>query len=342
MFLHNCWYVIAWPHEVTADRLLARKICNISVVLFRRKDGNPAALRDRCWHRYAPLSMGRLENDTIICGYHGLTFNGNGKCVHMPNQERIPDSVCVRSYPVLEKHGFIWIWMGEIARMDESIVPDLHWNKDPDWRGKGGLLYLQCDYRLLMDNLMDLTHETYVHPTTIGHEKLPMAPIETESDDTNVMVTRWIEDHQPPPFWRNAIRNEYDTEENCDRWQIIRYLPPSNITLNVGVAITGTGAREGNLSRGVNGYVINAITPETETSTHYFWNFVRNFDLDNEALTQHLHDTNAGVFLEDRAMLEAQQKIISESDEVRLASMNIDAGGKRARLILERLINALP
>lgn len=337
MFPKNHWYVAAWGNELK-QALLARKICDESIVLFRRKDGTPAAIHDRCWHRYAPLSLGKLENDQVICGYHGLAFNSEGQCTHLPNQERIPPNACVKAFPVVEKHGFVWLWPGDADKADETCVPDLHWNDSPEWRGDGGIVHMDCDYRLLIDNLMDLTHETYVHPTSIGHELLPSAPIETQSDGDSVTVTRWIEDHQPAPFWRDAIRGELNRDDNCDRWQVITFLPPSCITLDVGVAIHGTGARDGDRSQGVNGYVINAITPETESSTLYFWNFVRNFDLDNQELTQKLHDTNYSVFQEDKAMLESQQKMIEESQDVRLVSLNIDAGGKRARLIMDRLI----
>jgi vanillate O-demethylase monooxygenase subunit len=282
--------------------------------------------------------MGTLKNDEVICGYHGLAFNSDGECTHLPNQEHIPKSACVKSFPVVEKHGFVWIWPGDMERVDESIIPDLPWNNDPDWSGDGGIVYMKCDYRLLIDNLMDLTHETYVHPGSIGDERLPAAPIETSNDKHGVTVTRWIENHQPAPFWKNAISNELNSDENCDRWQVITFIPPSCITLDVGVAITGTGAKDGDRSQGVNGYVINAITPETERSTLYFWNFVRSFDLDNQELTQKLHDMNANIFQEDLAMLESQQRTIDESPDVRLATLNIDAGGKRARMIIDRLI----
>jgi vanillate O-demethylase monooxygenase subunit len=338
IFPKNHWYVAAWGNELKHE-LLARKICNQSIILFRKRDGTPVALHDRCWHRYAPLSTGTLQDDQVTCGYHGLVFNSDGICTHLPNQKQIPRTACVRSFPVVERHGFVWIWPGDPEKVDELLIPDVHWNNDPSWRGDGGIVHMKCDYRLLIDNLMDLTHETYVHPSSIGDERLPAAPIETDSDEHSVTVTRWIEDHQPAPFWKSAIVNALERDDNCDRWQVITFLPPSCITLDVGVAIAGTGARDGNRSQGVNGYVINAITPETDRSTFYFWNFVRNFDLENKELTQKLHDMNYNIFQEDLAMLESQQKRIDESSEVRLATLNIDAGSKRARMILDRLIS---
>lgn len=337
MFPKNHWYVAAWGNELKQE-LLARKICNVSVVLFRSTDGLPVALHDRCWHRYAPLSSGKLVNDQVTCGYHGLVYDRHGKCTHLPNQEHIPGTACVKSFPVVERHGFIWLWPGDAEKADESIIPDLRWNDDPAWVGYGGMIPMKCDYRLLVDNLMDLTHETYVHPTSIGDARLPAAPIETEGHENGVTVTRWIENHQPAPFWKENIRKTFGKDDNCDRWQVITFLPPSCITLDVGVALTGTGARDGDRSQGVNGYVINAITPETESTTFYFWNFVRNFDMDNAELSKLLHDTNYNVFQQDLGMLESQQRRIEESSEVRLATLNIDAGGKKARMILEKLM----
>jgi len=95
----NAWYAAAWSHEVEHE-LAARRICDQDVVLYRRTDGQVTALEDACWHRLLPLSMGRLEGDQVICGYHGLVFNSAGRCTYMPAQKTINPSACVRSYPV--------------------------------------------------------------------------------------------------------------------------------------------------------------------------------------------------------------------------------------------------
>lgn len=337
MYVRNQWYAAAWDYEI-GQTPLARSVCDEAIVIFKKKDGDIAALADRCWHRMAPLSMGKvLDNDEIQCPYHGLAFNSEGKCTHMPSQDRIPKTALVKAYPAVLRHRFIWIWIGENENADESLVPDLHWNDDPDWIGEGGTIFLKANYKLLIDNLMDLTHETYVHASSIGDQFLPSAPIDTTVEDGEVIVKRVIRDHQPAPFWKNAIRNALGTEENCDRWQIIRLTPPSTISIDVGVAITGTGALEGDRSQGVCGYVLNAITPESERSTMYFWNFVRNFDLANRSLTQEMQNTIGGVFAEDVDMLEGQQRAIENTPTGRLANLNIDAGSVRARQLLDKL-----
>ena len=181
----NAWYPAAWSHEIK-PALLARTVCGRDVVLFRRSDGAVAALEDACWHRLLPLSMGRLINDQIVCGYHGLVFNSAGRCTHMPAQQTINPSACVRAYPVVERHRLIWIWPGDPALADPAEAPDFHWNDGEEWIGEGGVFAsLKCDWRLVVDNLMDLTHETYVHSGSIGHDAIVDTPFEVTHTDRN-------------------------------------------------------------------------------------------------------------------------------------------------------------
>jgi vanillate O-demethylase monooxygenase subunit len=157
----NAWYAAAWSHEIRHE-LAARTICDKDVVLYRSTGGQVVALEDACWHRLLPLSMGRLEGDQVVCGYHGLVFNAAGRCTYMPAQKTINPSACVRAYPVAERHRLVWLWPGDPALADPASIPDFHWNDGTEWVGEGGTFYkLGCDYRLVIDNLMDLTHETY-------------------------------------------------------------------------------------------------------------------------------------------------------------------------------------
>jgi len=277
----NAWYAAAWSHEIE-HRLEARTICDKDVVLFRRSDGQVSALEDACWHRLLPLSMGRLQGDEVVCGYHGLVFNAAGRCTYMPAQKTINPSACVRAYPALEKHRLVWIWPGDPALADPAKVPDFHWNDGTEWVGEGGTFYnLQCDYRLVIDNLMDLTHETYVHAGSIGDEAITSSPFDVTHTDTTATVTRWMIGIEPPPFWAKQLGRP----GHVDRWQIIYFQAPSIVVGDVGVALTGTGAPQGDRSQGVNGAFLAAITPASEKSCHYFWNFVRTFRTDDEQLT---------------------------------------------------------
>ncbi|MGQ9367871.1 aromatic ring-hydroxylating dioxygenase subunit alpha [Azospirillum sp. ST 5-10] len=336
----NAWYPAAWGHEV-ARSLTARTICERDIVLYRRTDGGVAALEDACWHRLLPLSMGRLEGDQVVCGYHGLVFDAGGRCTHMPAQETINPSACVRAYPAVEKHRLVWVWPGDPALADPAKVPDFHWNDGDDWVGEGGTFYsLKCDYRLVVDNLMDLTHETYVHAGSIGDEAITRAPFEVTHTERTVTVARWMEDIHPPPFWARLLGRP----GNVDRWQIIRFEAPCIVAGDVGVALTGTGARQGDRSQGVNGHFLAALAPETATSCHYFWNFVRNFRKDDAELTRaiNLGHVNAGkgVYDQDHVVLEAQQKAIDRHARQPFYDLNIDAGALWARRLVERLIAA--
>ena len=201
----NAWYAAAWSHEI-AHELAARTICDQDVVLYRRTDGQVTALEDACWHRLLPLSMGRLEGDQVICGYHGLVFNSAGRCTYMPAQKTINPSACVRSYPIAERHRLVWIWPGDPALADPAKIPDFHWNDGTDWVGEGGTFYsLKCDYRLVIDNLMDLTHETYVHAGSIGDEAITNTPFDVTHTERTATVTRWMMNIEPPPFWAKQL-----------------------------------------------------------------------------------------------------------------------------------------
>ena len=190
----NAWYAAAWDHEIK-HKLTPRTICGKKVVMYRRTDGRVAALEDACWHRLLPLSLGRLDGDEVVCGYHGLVFDDSGRCTHMPSQNSINPSACVRTYPVIEAHRFVWLWMGDPALADPAKVPDLHWNRDDAWAGDGKVIHVKCDYRLVVDNLMDLTHETFVHSSSIGDRAVAEAPFEVTHGDRTVrgetLLTRY-------------------------------------------------------------------------------------------------------------------------------------------------------
>lgn len=333
MFPMNAWYAAAYDVEL-GRKLTARTICNKPMVLYRKEDGGAVALADACWHRLLPLSKGELHGDNVICGYHGLEFDDSGRCVYMPSQDTINPSACVKSYPAVERHRFIWVWPGDPALADPDRIPDMHWNDDPDWASDGKLLHVKCDYRLVVDNLMDLTHETFVHGSSIGNRAVAEAPFEVTHTENTATVTRIMEDITAPPFWSAQLGRA----EHVDRWQVINFEAPSTICIEVGVAPTGTGAVQGDRSKGVEGMVLNTMTPETDTTCHYFWAFARNYDLTNQARTHRLREGVAGVFAEDEVILEAQQKAIDANPDHIFYNLNIDAGSMWARKLIDRMI----
>lgn len=339
----DCWYVAAWDHEVTARKPLARRLCDIPVVLYRTKsEGRAVALADACWHRLAPLSQGTLVgDDEITCPYHGLRYNGAGRCTQMPAQETINPSAAVPSYPVVERDRFVWIWLGDPDKADPDLVPDMFQMSSPEWAGDGKVIHAQCNYQLIVDNLMDLTHEEFVHGSSIGQEELSEAGFHTTHDEKTVTVTRWMHDITPPPFWYKNIRDKFPGYEGkVDRWQIVEFQAPATIRIDVGVAKAGSGAELGDRSEGVNGFVMNTITPETGRTSHYFWAFMRNYRLESQLITTELREGVHGVFGEDERMLEAQQDAIDENPEHEFYSLNIDLGGMWSRRIIERMLQA--
>lgn len=334
-FPRNAWYAAAWDTEVKRQ-LLPRRICGKNLVFYRKENGECAALENACWHRLLPLSKGRLDGDEVVCGYHGLIYNAQGRCVHMPSQETINPSACVRSYPVSEKHRFVWVWVGDPALANTECLPDLHWNHDPDWAGDGRTIYAKCNYKLVLDNLMDLTHETFVHGSSIGNRAVAEAPFTVTHGANTATVTRWMLDVDPPPFWARQLGKP----GKVDRWQIIRFEAPSTIAIDVGVAPAGSGAPEGNRSQGVNGYVLNTVTPETGSTCHYFWAFARNYRIGEQSITTELCEGVAQIFREDERILEAQQLAMEENPGRAFYNLNIDAGALWVRRLIDEMICA--
>jgi len=140
------------------------------MVFFRGPDSLIAAVEDFCPHRGAPLSLGYVENGELVCGYHGLTMGADGKTASMPGQ-RVQSFPCNKSYSTVERYGFVWVWPGAQDQANPSLIPTLDWAISEEWAYGGGLFHINCDYRLMIDNLMDLMHETYVHASSIGQKE---------------------------------------------------------------------------------------------------------------------------------------------------------------------------
>jgi phenylpropionate dioxygenase-like ring-hydroxylating dioxygenase large terminal subunit len=340
-FALDAWYAAAWDFEV-GRALLPKTVANRPIVFYRTASGRPVALADACWHRLVPLSMGTLRGeDEIQCGYHGICFDAEGRATFMPAQDTINPSASVTSYPVVERHRYLWVWPGDPALADPDLVPDMHWNDDPDWSGDGKTIHVDCDYRLIVDNLMDLTHEQFVHGSSLAHEALSDSDFTVTHDERTVTVAKWMLDIEPPPFWKRNLADRFpDYDGHVDRWQIITFEVPSTVCIDVGVAKAGTGAPEGDRSQGVTGFVLNTMTPETDTTCHYLWAFARDWSLDKQLITTRLREGVSSVFFEDELMLEAQQRGIEANPGYDFYNLNIDAGGMWARRLVQRMIDA--
>lgn len=339
MFPKNAWYVACTPNEID-DKPLGRKVCNEQIVFYRGPDGVVAALEDFCPHRGAPLSLGRVVEGKLVCGYHGLEMGCDGKTIAMPGQ-RVRGFPCIRTYPVVERYGFVWVWPGDPAQADPAKIHPLPWAESPDWAYGGGLYHIHCDYRLMIDNLMDLTHETYVHATSIGQKEIDEALPVTKTEGDEVVTSRFMENIMAPPFWKMALRgNHLPDDQPVDRWQICRFTPPSHVMIEVGVALAGRGGYDADPKDKASSIVVDFITPETETSIWYFWGMARSFNPKDKALTASIREGQGKIFGEDLEMLERQQRNLLAWPERNLLKLNIDAGGVQSRKVLERLIAA--
>jgi vanillate O-demethylase monooxygenase subunit len=334
MYVRNAWYVAAWDHEIGRD-MLRRIIMDDPIVLYRRQDGKPVALEDRCCHRQAPLSMGKLIGDVVKCPYHGLEFDPSGACVRVPSQERVPPSARVKAYPVIEKNHWIWVWTGDPARADPNLIEDFHWMDDPNWGFGGSYLHVEANYQLLVENLLDTTHLPFLHPTSLGTDAFAKSEFEVTREGDRIKVARWLMNELPAPFHKQM--GGFPDGMKVDRWQIAQFGPPSFVKLDVGSAPAGAGAREGDRSKGMNMWNLNAITPETGKTAHYFFAQAYNFKLDQRWVSNLVKSQVVKAFLEDMAMIKAQQ-INMDLGPSGAVTLGQDKAWLQMRQIVDRLI----
>ena len=333
MFIKNTWYVAAWDHEVTADGLFARTIAGTPVLMYRTSEGELVALQDRCCHRGAPLSVGRREGDCVRCMYHGLKFNASGQCVEAPAQKRIPPQAIVRKFPVVQQHRWIWIWMGDPDRADAAQIPETPWLNHPDWRGRDGYIHYDVNYLYNCDNLLDFSHLPFVHTTTLGGsaDYADYAP-KVERLANGVGITRWAFNTDPPPFVA-ALKPEWG---KVDRWNIYNFTIPAILLMDSGVAPVGLGAAEGNREGAAEFRGCQAITPETENSTHYFFSHPHNFSIDKPNVTRSIHQAVVTAFDEDRAIIVAQHKNLQLDPEFKMVPFSMDSALSQFRWVVAR------
>lgn len=335
MFLRNAWYVGAWGHEVQGETLLSRKLLGDQVVFFRKTDGTVAALRDRCSHRFAPLSIGRHEGDCVRCMYHGLVFDSAGKCTEEPGRTRPGPGLDVRSYPVVERWKQVWIWMGDAALADPDLIPDCTYQDSPEWASIPAYIHYDADYKLILDNLMDFSHLSFVHETTLGGS-LSIAATRPKIDklEDGVRMTRlYPVDDQFAPYLRG-----FETFSGpIDRWHVYELTVSGNVfTMDSVSAPAGTSSPTGARSPDAMQFrATQIVTPETERSSHFFWTYAHNFNIHDAAFTQALADRIAMGFVEDKAMIEAQQKVIDTDGEEGMGYILADNGLAVFRRMLE-------
>jgi vanillate O-demethylase monooxygenase subunit len=326
----EAWYVAAWSSEV-GETPLARTICGKPIAMFR-SGGEVIALHDACAHRQYPLSAGRVVDGHIRCGYHGFEYGVDGVCTRVPGQDEIPGNTRVDTYRVIERSGWIWIWPGNPERADPNAIPAVPWLNNPDWDGVRVTRRFECRSGLLHDNLLDLTHEAFLHEASIGDEAVYTNGITVEVTSTSVIVDRFMPDCHPSDLYVKAM----GVQAPMDRWHTTDFHLPSLHVIHCGV-----GKPDAPRDEGYHLEVLNGITPETATSCWYFYANVRDFAQGDESINDMMRESLKQVLEEDKVALEMQQQVLSAGHAGgpdRLIAQ--DAGVAKARRLLRQMAAA--
>jgi phenylpropionate dioxygenase-like ring-hydroxylating dioxygenase large terminal subunit len=340
MFLKNCWYVAALDRELIDGRLLSRMLLGQQVLLFRGESGRLFALNDRCPHRGALLSRGRLEGDAVRCMYHGIKYDGSGKCLQIPGQDLIPPKLRVSGYPVEQRGPFIWIWMGDAAKADAALIVDLPYLTDPRWKGIPAYLHYDANYLLIVDNLSDFSHLAFVHTGTLGGSEeyaYVTKPTVVERMERGFRVERWHRDSDPPPFHKKVIREK---SAKVDRRNIATMLIPGVFIMETLFAPGGQDAQPGSLAAMKEYRNCQFMTPETASTTHFFWSYLNNFEAEDPTISVSLLASLVEGFMEDKAIIERQQQTLAADPSFQMLAILADAPLAHFRRTLEKLIDA--
>lgn len=332
-FLRNCWYVAGFAHEF-GEALFPRTILGLPLVLYRNKAGAPVALSDRCVHRSFPLSKGARDGDTIICGYHGLRYGTDGRCIEIPGQKGEPNGIAVKSYPLRTQGPLVWVWMGDDAPAES--LPLENWVGDAHWPASNQYFHLKANYLALHENLLDLTHLSYLHAGTFGTPDYALAPYKVESDDSTgrFAIMRTVSRTRLPPVWAKPTGLEGRDAARIARSE---FVAPSAHVVNV--RFEGLHVPEGERPD-MQIKTAHLATPETAETTHYFIHHGRNFAQGDASITHFMHEQLCAAFREDVEGLALVEEMVAKSPpeeryEISIASDR--AGVAMRRWLLKRV-----
>lgn len=334
-FLRNAWYVAAWDEEIKQGEMLHRRLLNEPILMFRDADGRACALRDRCPHRFAPLHLGNFDGQAVQCRYHGLKFDARGACVHNPHGT-LPKSARVQTYPIAELHSMIWIWMGDADKADSGLIPDFSFQDSAQSFVGKDYLHVRSNYLLEIDNILDLSHIQFLHPTTLGSGGVAEGRYEAAQEGDTV--------------WSKRMTNaEVMTDGLCDamgiprgapadRWMNVRWSAPANMALFAGAVLAGRPPSEGHSTP-----TGHCFTPETDSTTHYWFSisFPKTLGEAGEQMAkEQIKYLRMPFELEDLPLLEEQQQSMANEEfwSLKPILLATDAGGVRARRTLGKLI----
>jgi vanillate O-demethylase monooxygenase subunit len=334
----NAWYVAAWSHEISRTPFERTLLCE-PVVFYRKESGEPVAVAGRCPHRRYPMVRARVVGDALECGYHGWTFDCSGACVRVPSQEdRIPPGFRIASFPVAERWKWLWIWLGDPRKADAALIPDhraLHL-VDTDWEAVvGGMEPMRARYQLMNENVLDLTHISFVHANTIGTPGVARSEVRFEQRGNTIHYEKIVLGDQPAPFHART----YGLDGPVDRVLVTDFYPPTLLSSGSRFFRAGDAQLEGGHLFGEH-RVFHVATPATATTSYYFWAHTRSFGQGDDALTAELAaGWRAGV-LEDVEAIEANETMIDRGAPMHDLSAQADAAALRARQLVEAMMLA--
>jgi len=335
IFLKNCWYLCAWAEEVSAEKILARQIAGEHLAITRDADGMAFALADSCPHRFLPLSMGQCQAGVITCPYHGLRFAADGRCVENPHGP-ISTALSVASYPLVERHDALWIWLGE-QPADESRLPDFSFiERTPSAQRAKGYLHTKADYRLMVDNIMDLTHADYMHASTRGGDINTRAKVRVEQTGETVSITWTAYDDHFAPIHVQAVPG---CTGRGDFFNRVDWFTPGNMLLRIVLSLPG----KLDSKEAVDSHTCHVVTPESDGLTHYFFCHTSDTIAANAEIAPKIKETPTRAFAsEDKPLLEAQSQRIGGRNFGSLgpAMLPTDKGAVLVRRQLEKMIRA--
>lgn len=341
--LRNAWYVAAWADEL-AQGPIERTILGEAVVLWRKADGEPAGIAAFCSHRRLSLAKGRVAGDRIVCGYHGLEFAADGTCVKVPCQHGVPPGADLRGYPVVQRYGLVWIWMGEAAAADPAtIIAIAHWGS-PAWGyNRGAAMVYDCNYLLITDNLLDPSHVAWVHPASFGGSVGEAVPMRVREGEEGVTVSRWITDAPPAAFYRDLL----PFAGHADRLQHYEVRYPALAVIKAVFVPAGRGGEAapddwGQADWRNEAFVMdsyNFITPETQGRSRYYWFQLRNVRPQDAALSEAMSAAVLAAFSEDLVVLNEVQRGM-DAQPAPTISIATDTGPLRFRHRLAQRIAA--
>jgi phenylpropionate dioxygenase-like ring-hydroxylating dioxygenase large terminal subunit len=342
LYVRNCWYVAAWSHELAVHQLFSITIINRPVLIYRKADGSLTAMADQCCHRHAPLSLGRLEGDDVRCMYHGLKFNPAGRCIEIPGNGAVPERFCIEQYPVTEKHGWVWVWMGAKDKADTSLIPPATGPDDPAWSMHSGNIDYEANYLLVNDNLTDFSHIGFVHENSFaaGNNKAYTQPPRVQMIDRGIRILRWNKNMPARSYQAPGTLN--------DQFMTYDFLVPGVLLMFSAMYPAGTADASklehppADLEPVTANFTSQAITPMTDGSARYFfcWGPRTSEQAKNPLLKDQMWALAQKAFAEDKRMIEAQQKNIRLQTGAPLVSISDDRGPNMIRKVIDRLIAA--